>query len=95
MWFGDFIMYIPHDKFARRAKKEGYRARSAYKLLDIQRKFRILKPGDFVLDLGAAPGSWMQATIKIIGENGKILGIDKEPIAPFNGEYMGGEGRNA
>lgn len=78
-------MYIPNDKFARRAKKEGYRARSAYKLLDIQRKFRIMKSGDFVLDLGAAPGSWMQVVSNIIGKEGKVLGVDKESVASLVG----------
>lgn len=76
-------MYTPNDKFAQRAKKEGYRARSAYKLLDIQRKFRIIKSGDFVLDLGAAPGSWMQIVSNIVGKEGKVLGVDKESIAPL------------
>ncbi len=76
-------MYIPNDKFARRARREGYRARSAYKLLDIQRKFRILKLGDFVLDLGAAPGSWMQVASKIVGSAGKVLGVDKALILPL------------
>jgi len=78
------MVYIPHDKFARRAKQEGYRARSAYKLLDLQRKFKILKPGDRVLDLGAAPGSWLQVAAGIVEERGKVVGVDLAPIKPLD-----------
>jgi len=52
--------YIVKDTFYKKAKKEGYRARSAYKLEEIQHRFTIIKKGDRVLDLGAAPGSWVQ-----------------------------------
>ena len=59
------------DRFFRRAKEEGYRARSAYKLEGINRKFRILRKGDRVLDIGAAPGSWSQKASEIVGEQGR------------------------
>lgn len=78
------MVYIPHDKFARRAKKEGYRARSAYKLLDLQRKFRILKTGQRVLDLGAAPGSWTQVAAPIVGQKGKVIAVDIVSIKPLD-----------
>ena len=74
------MAYIPHDKFAQKAKEKGYRARSAYKLLDLQKKFQLLKKGDVVLDLGAAPGSWMQVVSQIIGEQGRVAGVDISPI---------------
>lgn len=77
------MVYIPHDKFARRARQEGFRARSAYKLLDLQRKFKILKAGDRVLDLGAAPGSWLQVASGIVGEKGKVVGVDSASIKPL------------
>lgn len=70
------MAYTPSDKFAKWAKKEGYRARSAHKLLDIQKKFKVLKPGYFVLDLGSAPGSWLQVVSSIIGKKGRVIGID-------------------
>lgn len=73
-------MYISGDKWALRARKEGYLARSAYKLLDIDRRFKILKHGDLVLDLGSTPGSWIQVAQKKISSKGFILGIDTEPI---------------
>lgn len=82
------MIYIPNDKFARRARQEGYRARSAYKLLDIQRKFRILKKGQRVLDLGAAPGSWLQVAASIVGEKGKIAGVDLVPIKPLSFSWV-------
>lgn len=77
------MAYVPHDKFARRAKQEGYRARSAYKLLDLQRKFQILKKGESVLDLGAAPGSWLQVAAPIVGGEGMVMGLDRVPIKPL------------
>ena len=59
--------YNPNDKFFRRAKEQGYRARSAFKLDAIQNRFHLIKPGNHVLDLGAAPGSFLQLIAKIIG----------------------------
>jgi len=59
--------FTPQDRYFTRAKKEGYRARSVYKLEAIQDRFHIIKPGDKVLDLGAAPGSFLQYMSKIIG----------------------------
>lgn len=73
------------EHFYKKAKKEGYRARSAYKLKQIQKKYRILNKGDTVLDLGAAPGGWSQIVKKIVGENGKVIGIDLSSIKPIDG----------
>ncbi len=64
------------DIYRRRAKKEGYRSRSAYKLLQIDKKYRILKKGQTVIDFGAAPGGWMQASSKKVGPEGLVLGVD-------------------
>jgi len=75
--------YQPQDKFFKKAKQEGYRARSAYKLDDIQKRFHLINPGDSVLDLGAAPGSFMQYIRKIVGEKGVVIGIDIQAIKPF------------
>jgi 23S rRNA (uridine2552-2'-O)-methyltransferase len=77
--------YDPRDRFFEKAKKEGLRARSAYKLDEIQRRLRILRPGARVLDLGAAPGGWCQIAARVVGERGFVLGIDQEPIAPLPG----------
>ena len=74
------MVYIPQDKFAKRARREGFRARSAYKLLDLQKKFQLIKAGDRVLDLGAAPGGWIQVASPIVGQNGLVVAVDIEAI---------------
>lgn len=72
-----------HDKVYMRAKYEGYRSRAAYKLLEIQEKFQIIRRDDNVVDLGAAPGSWLQVLRTLT--DGKVLGVDLNPIAPLDG----------
>lgn len=72
--------YNPQDRFFKKAKQEGFAARSVYKLQEIDQKFKVLKPGQSILDLGAAPGSWSQFTSKAIGSNGRILGVDLSPV---------------
>ena len=73
------------EYFYNEAKRKGYRSRSAFKLKQIQNKFKIIKKTDFVLDLGAAPGGWSQVSNEIIGKNGKIIGIDLLYIKPIDG----------
>ena len=73
------------EYFYNEAKRTGYRARSAFKLKQIQNKFKIIRKTDFVLDLGAAPGGWSQVSNEIIGKNGKIIGIDLLNIKPIDG----------
>ena len=73
------------DAFQRKARREGYRARSAYKLMDIQRRSKIFKDGSIVLDLGAAPGGWSQVALEYIGEEGKLVGVDLQHILPLEG----------
>jgi len=68
------------DHFFKLAKEEGYRARSAYKLTEIDDRFRLLKPGSRVLDLGACPGSWTQVASRRVGDRGLVVGIDLKPI---------------
>jgi 23S rRNA (uridine2552-2'-O)-methyltransferase len=75
--------YDPRDRFFEKAKREGLRARSAYKLEEIQRRLRVLRPGARVLDLGAAPGGWCQIAAREVGQRGSVLGIDLEPIPPL------------
>jgi 23S rRNA (uridine2552-2'-O)-methyltransferase len=72
-----------YDKTYMRAKQEGYRSRAAYKLLEIQNKFAIIRPDDNVVDLGAAPGSWLQVERTLT--DGRVLGIDLNPIADLEG----------
>ena len=65
-----------NDPYVVRAKREGYRSRAAYKLIEIDDKHRVLKRGAKVVDLGAAPGGWSQVAAKRIGEKGHVVGID-------------------
>lgn len=74
------MTYNPKDKYFLKAKKEGFAARSVYKLQEIDRKFKFLRSGQTVLDLGAAPGSWSQFVSQKIGNSGRLLGVDLTPI---------------
>jgi len=76
------------DRYFRMAKEEGYRARSAYKLLQIQEKYRIIRKGNIVIDLGAAPGSWCQVVTRIVGGRGRIIALDLQPMEPVDGVTM-------
>jgi 23S rRNA (uridine2552-2'-O)-methyltransferase len=78
------VNYQPKDAFYRKAKKEGYRSRAAYKLLELGRRFQLIQPGERVADLGAAPGGWLQVAAELAGPKGKVVGIDLQPIAPFH-----------
>lgn len=84
------------DIYVRRAQKEGYRARAAYKLLEIQEKDRLMKPGMQVLDLGAAPGSWSQVAAKLVGDRGSVLATDILPMDPIAGvKFLQGDFRES
>ncbi|MGC9394005.1 MAG: RlmE family RNA methyltransferase [Anaerolineae bacterium] len=73
------------ETYFQKAKQEGYRARSAYKLLQIQKRFRIIRHGNIVVDLGAAPGSWSQVTVKLVGDRGRVIALDLQEIEPIPG----------
>ena len=80
------------DGFQRRARREGYRARSAYKLQEIQRRSKLFRKGDTVLDLGAAPGGWSQVALDMVGPDGRVIGIDLAHITPLEGvEFLQGD----
>ena len=73
------------EKYFQKAKTEGYRARSAYKLIQIQEKFHIIKRSHVVVDLGAAPGSWSQVVSKLLGKKGRVIALDLQEIEPIPG----------
>jgi 23S rRNA (uridine2552-2'-O)-methyltransferase len=77
------MAYNPQDRYFKKAKQEGYRSRAAYKLLELQQRYRIIKPGDKVIDLGAAPGGWLQVAAKIVGQNGRVIGVDLQSMQNF------------
>ena len=74
------MAYNKKDHFHRKAKEEGFLARSAYKLQELQKKFRLIQAGSRVLDLGCAPGAWVQVALPMVGQHGRIVGVDLEKI---------------
>lgn len=83
------------DEYVKRAQKEGYRSRAVYKLLEIQEKDKILKPGMTVVDLGAAPGGWSQLTAKLFDCKGRVIALDILPMDALLGvEVMQGDFRD-
>ncbi|HEV8108585.1 MAG TPA: RlmE family RNA methyltransferase [Burkholderiales bacterium] len=73
------------DPYVRKAKAQGYRSRAAFKLLEIDAKEKILKPGQVVVDLGAAPGGWSQVAADKVKPAGRVIAIDLLPVAPISG----------
>ncbi len=76
------------EYYYKKAKEENYRSRATYKLVQSNEKYGFIKRNDVVVDLGAAPGGWIQAARKMTGKNGYVLGIDLKPIEPFTQEYV-------
>ena len=76
------------DHYRKLAHEEGYRSRSAYKLKELNTSYRIFGAGHFVLDLGCAPGGWTQVASKIVGNKGKVMGIDTSFVEEIPGVYM-------
>jgi len=72
-----------NDEFVKRAQKEGLRSRAAYKLQEIQQRDQLLKPGQTVVDLGAAPGGWSQMAQRIVGARGRVIALDILPMEPL------------
>ena len=73
------------DQYRKLAKDQGFRSRSAYKLLEINKKYNLIKPNDTILDIGSAPGGWLQVARKLSGPTGTIVGIDIKPIPTITG----------
>src|SRR5947208_17122765 len=73
------------DQYRRLAKDQGYRARSAYKLLQLNNSYRIIKKGSKVVDVGCAPGGWLQVVTKEVGHAGKVVGRDLKPVESVTG----------
>jgi 23S rRNA (uridine2552-2'-O)-methyltransferase len=73
------------DPYVRKARDSGHRSRTAYKLIEIADKDRLLRPGMTVVDLGAAPGSWSQVVAERVGRSGRVIAVDLTPIEPISG----------
>ena len=78
------MTYRRKDTYHRRARAAGYRARSAYKLAELADRFRLLRRGDHVIDLGAWPGGWLQIAVERIGDEGRAVGVDVVPLEPLS-----------
>ena len=73
------------DQYYNKAKQEGYRSRAAYKLKQLDEEAGLINPGDTVVDLGAAPGGWLQVAVELAGDRGRVLGVDRQRIDPIEG----------
>ncbi|WP_456408373.1 23S rRNA (uridine(2552)-2'-O)-methyltransferase RlmE [Thiolapillus sp.] len=83
-----------NDEYVQRAQRDGYRSRASYKLLELQEKDRILKPGQVVVDLGAAPGGWSQVAAAIVGDQGRVLAMDILEMDAIHGvDFLQGDFR--
>lgn len=81
-----------NDPYVKQAQKDGYRSRSSYKLIELNEKDRLIKPGMLVMDLGSAPGGWSQVAGRIVGEKGRVLATDILPMDPVrNVEFIQGD----
>lgn len=80
-WYNERL----RDPYFKEAKKKGYRARSAYKLKQVQKRFHVIRRGDCVVDLGAAPGGWSQVAVEFVGDEGTVLGVDLRRVVPVPG----------
>jgi len=81
-----------NDPFVKQAQLDGYRSRSAYKLVELNEKDRLIKPGMRVLDLGSAPGGWSQVAGKLVGKKGRVLATDILPMDPIpNVDFIRGD----
>lgn len=82
------------DPYVQQAQREGYRSRAAYKLIELDQRDRFLRPGQSVVDLGAAPGGWSQVAAKRVGRNGRVVAMDLLEMEPIGGvEFLRGDFR--
>jgi 23S rRNA (uridine2552-2'-O)-methyltransferase len=77
---GNWLSRHLRDPYVKQAQKDGYRSRSAYKLIQLNEKDRLIRPGMRIMDLGSAPGGWSQVASRLIGERGKVLATDILPM---------------
>ena len=81
-----------NDPYVKEAQKLGYRSRAVFKLMELQERDKLFKPGMTVIDLGAAPGSWSQVVVKMLGKHGRIIALDILPMEPLPGvEFILGD----
>lgn len=87
-WLNEHV----NDPYVKRAQKDGYRSRASYKLLELNEKDKLVRPGMLVMDLGSAPGGWSQVAGKIVGEKGRVIASDILPMDPLdNVDFIQGD----
>jgi 23S rRNA (uridine2552-2'-O)-methyltransferase len=83
-----------NDPYVKQAQKDGYRSRSSYKLIELNQKDRLIRPGMLVMDLGSAPGGWSQVAAPLVGDKGRVLATDILPMDPLaNVDFIQGDFR--
>ncbi|MGH8138512.1 MAG: 23S rRNA (uridine(2552)-2'-O)-methyltransferase RlmE [Steroidobacteraceae bacterium] len=89
---GRWLQEHVNDPYVKQAQKEGYRSRSSYKLLQLNEKDRLIRPGMLVMDLGCAPGGWSQVAARLVGDKGRVLATDILPMEPLrNVDFVQGD----
>ena len=87
-WLNEHV----NDPYVKQAQKDGYRSRASYKLIELNEKDRLIRPGMLVMDLGSAPGGWSQVAGRIVGESGRVLASDILPMDPLeNVDFIQGD----
>ncbi|XQE68774.1 23S rRNA (uridine(2552)-2'-O)-methyltransferase RlmE [Pseudomonas sp. P3C3] len=87
-WLNEHV----NDPYVKRAQKDGYRSRASYKLLELNEKDKLIRPGMLVMDLGSAPGGWSQVAGKIVGDSGRVIASDILPMDPLdNVDFIQGD----
>jgi len=76
------------DYYRKLAHDNGFRSRSSYKLSELNKSYRLIGPGFYVLDLGCAPGGWTQVAVKLVGNQGKVMGVDLSYVEEIPGAYL-------
>ena len=76
------------DQFRKLAREEGYRSRSAYKLIQLNNSYKILRKGFVVVDIGCAPGGWLQVALNEVGRKGKVIGVDLKKVEPLDNVFL-------
>lgn len=76
------------DHYRKLAREQGYRSRAAFKLKELNKAYRIIGPGFYVLDLGCAPGGWTQVAAQLVGNQGKVIGVDTSYVEEIGGAYI-------
>ena len=89
---GNWLQEHVHDPYVKQAQKDGYRSRASYKLIQLNEKDRLIRPGMLIVDLGSAPGGWSQVAANLVGAKGKVIATDILPMDPVkNVDFIQGD----